>query len=337
MKDNKTKIPCVTILAFEDSVEMSITISRDVFCAASRVSSRDEGGHLEAMPVRVATQDGRAVRTFSGSTFYPDCALSEVEHSDLVIVSGVWTEIDPFLARHQPVVEWLRHQCDRGTLLASMHSGSFLLAEAGLLDEKVATVYWQMEEEFRRRFPRVIVQSERKITSSGNLFCSAGIGSGLEIGIYLVERVYGIGVAQRVSRSFLMDVHRETPEFQLVFDTDKHHEDRHILAAQQWLESNYSSDFLMEEVADKVGLGLRSFMRRFKKATGDTPLHYLHKVRIETAKELLRHSSLGIDQVSYRVGYEDVGFFCRLFKRKEHLTPGEFRSVNHRTLKNERP
>jgi transcriptional regulator GlxA family with amidase domain len=107
----------------------------------------------------------------------------------------------------------------------------------------------------------------------------------------------------------------------------KQHDDKQILAAQQWIESNFSSDFLLEEVADKVGLGLRSFMRRFKKAAGATALHYLQRVRIETAKELLRNSSLSIEQISYRVGYEDTSFFCRLFKRNERLTPGDYRST----------
>ncbi len=343
-KDNEAALPRVAILAFDDTLEMSISITRDIFAAANRVSLRHvssrkmssrkapsskSGNHTTQGLIRVLTLNGEPVRTFSGSLFYPDGAIADDEAPDLIIISGVWTAIDPFLKRHRAVAGWLCRQHERGALIASMHSGSFLLAESGLLDNAVASVYWQLEEDFKQRYPRVIVQSERKITSSGNLFCSAGIGSGLELGLYLVQRVYGIAVAERVSRSFLMDVPRQTPAFQLAFDPFKKHSDKKILAAQQWLESNYGADFLMDELADKVGMGLRSFMRRFKSATGDTPLRYLQRVRIEIAKELLSNSTDGIEQVSYRVGYEDVAFFCRLFKRHAKCTPGEFR--HHRS------
>jgi transcriptional regulator GlxA family with amidase domain len=281
--------------------------------------------------VLVATQDGNAVTTFSGSRFEPDVSVSAVRDPDLVVISGVWNKFDKFLPGQDRVIEWLQGLHARDIPIASLHSGAFLLAEAGLLEGKPATVYWQMEDEFRGRYPGVILQAERKITEAGNLYCSAGIGSGLEMSVYLIERIYGVSTAQRVSQSFLMDMPRESPEFRLAFDVQKGHKDRQILAAQQWLESNFSSDFLMDEVADKVGLSHRSFMRRFKKATGDTPLNYLQRVRIETARELLRDSSLSIDQISYRVGYEDASFFNRLFKKAVNETPGAYRK---RLLKN---
>ena len=317
----------VVIIAFEGSVEMSIAIGRDMFYAANVTLRNRQAAATEApaKSVMVATQDGNPVHTFSGSLCTPDAAIAEVEDPDLVIISGIWSDIDTFLANHRDVIKWLRQRHDAGVPIGSLHSGAFLLAEAGLLDDKVATIYWQLEKEFRSRYPNVILQPERNITSADNIYCSAGVGSGLEMSVYLMERIYGIETAKRVSESFLMDVPRETPEFQLAFDKQKRHADQQVLSAQQWLESNFSSDFLMEELADKVGLGLRSFMRRFKQATGDTPLNYLQRVRIETAKELLRSSSLSIEQIGFRVGYEDASYFSRLFKREVGKTPGDFK------------
>lgn len=319
----------VAIVAFDGSVEMSVTIARDMFCAANRTwqKRQDPGVVLDSKLVHVVTQDGHPVETFSGATLVPDMSIEEYPDPDLVFVSGIWSKFPAFLNDHQPVVEWLRTQFDRGITIAAMHSGTFLLAEAGLLENKVATVYWQMEEAFRARYPNVILQPERKITSAGSLYCSAGIGSGLEMAVHLIERIFGISCAQRVSQSFLMDIPRQTADFQLVFDARKKHSDRQVLAAQQWLESNFSIDFLMDEVADKVGLSHRSFMRRFKKATGDTPLAYLQQVRIETAKELLRNSTSSVEEIGYRVGYEDASYFSRLFKQRVKLTPGEFRAA----------
>ena len=318
----------VAILAFEGSVEMSITIARDIFCAANMITQKRQasGQKTHEGYVYVATQDGEPVRTFSGVTLVPDMSVSELDAPDIVIISGVWSKFGKFLSTQGRVIDWLRGQHSRGTTIASMHSGAFLMAEAGLLDSKVATVYWQMEDEFRARYPNVILQPERKITSTGNLYCSAGISSGLEMAIHLIERIYGISCAQRVSESFLMDIPRQTPEFQLVFDAMKQHTDTQVLDAQQWLESNFSSNFLMDEVADKVGLSHRSFMRRFKKATGDTPLAYLQRVRIETAKELLHNSSYSVEEIGYRVGYEDASYFSRLFKQRVELTPGEYKA-----------
>lgn len=322
MNTPATASPSVVILACTGSVEMSITIARDLFCAASQVAQRQQ---LATPSVRVVSQDGAAITTFSGSRFVPDAGIDAVASADLVIVSGVWTDIDSFLSDHQPVCEWLRQLYAQGAYIASMHSGAYLLAQAGLLDDKVATVYWQSEADFRRRFPTVQVQAERKITSAERIFCSAGIGSGLEMAVYLVERVYGPAVARRVSESFLMDVQREYGEYQLAFDAFKQHDDSAVLAAQNWLEAQHRADFLMDEVAQRTGLSLRSFMRRFKRATGITPLVYLQRVRVEVAKQLLRGNQLSVDQVSLRVGYEDVGFFSRIFRRQEGMTPGEFR------------
>ena len=319
----------VVILAFDGSLEMSIAIPRDMFFAANRASRGQDknAADQQVKRVQVVTQDGKPVTTFNGSQLLPDGSIGDVHDPDLIIISGIWSDISDFLPRQGKVIAWLQQQHAQGVPIASLHSGAFLLAEAGLLDGKVATTYWQLEEEFRARYPKVLLQSERKITSADKLYCSSGVGSGLEMAVYLIERIYGIETAQRLSASFLMDIPRQSPEFHLAFDKQKAHGDRQVLAAQQWLESNFSSDFLMEELADKVGLGLRSFMRRFKKATGDTPLNYLQRVRIETAKELLSNSSLSIDQVSYRVGYEDASYFSRLFKREVEKTPGEFRSL----------
>ncbi len=318
----------IVIVAFEGSVEMSIALSRDIFCAANRVHGRHESIDQKSddRSVLVVTPDGEPVTTFSGSSFVPDAAIDDVREPHLVIVSGIWRKFSDFPPGHERVIAWLRQQHARDVPIASLHSGAFLLAEAGLLEGKLATVYWQLEEEFRARYPGVILQPERSITEADNLYCSAGVGSGLEMAVYLIERIYGVSTAQRVSESFLMDVPRETPDFQLAFDRQKKHADAQVLAAQQWLEANFSSDFLMDEVAGKVGLSHRSFMRRFKKATGETPLNYLQRVRIETAKELLANSSLSIDQISYRVGYEDASYFSRLFRRAVGETPGRYRS-----------
>ncbi len=318
----------VTILAFEGSMEMSIVMARDLFHAGAVAQQHAEPATTirPREQVLVATQDGEPVRTFSGSRYQPDCSIADVEHTDLIVVSGIWCEVEQLIAKHRITIDCLLEQHQRGAMIACLHTGTFLLAETGLLDNKVATVYWRMVDEFKSRYPNVILQPEKNITSAGKLFCSAGVTSGVEMGIYLLEKIWGVSIAAKVSRHFLMDIPRAPMEFQLALDQQKNHNDSRIHAAQQWLESNFSSDFLLDEVADKVGLSLRSFRRRFKDATGETPMHYLQRIRLETAKQLLTTSTLGVDQIGFRVGYEDASYFSRLFKQKLNITPGEYRA-----------
>lgn len=313
----------VTIVAFENSVEMSITVLRDMFAAAHAASTLKMSA--DPVPFVVATEDGESVCTFSGATLSPQCAISEIEYSDLIIISGVWSNEEPFVAGNEKVGAWLLTQYDAGSIIACMHTGAFLLAETGLLDDKHAAVYWKLEEKFRRRFPKVILRTDRKTTSADRLFCSSGIGSGLEMGIYLIEQLYGAVIAEKVAQNFLMDLAPNTQGLRTTFAQFKQHGDEKILAAQQWMEWHYASEFLLEEVADRTGLGVRTFTRRFHKATGESALHYLQRLRIEHAKALLKKDALPIDQVAFRVGYKDPTHFGRIFRRLVESTPSEFR------------
>ncbi|MCY1275701.1 HTH-type transcriptional regulator CdhR [compost metagenome] len=326
------RIRHVTLLAFENSLEMSIAMARDIFHAASTIAGkelRSPRARLQDL-VKVATLDGKPVKTFSGAYLTPDVSISDIDRTDLIIVSGVWGSIDDFIRKHQSVVEWIRQQYAKKAIMASFTTGTFLLAEAGILDGKVATVYWRMAAEFRAKYPNITLQPERNITSADNIFCSTGVNSAMEMALYLIEKIWGHASAERISQTFYMDVPREHSEFLLSFDEQKRHNDDKILAAQQWLESNFASEILLEEVAGRMGMGLRSFMRRFKNATGETPVQYLQKVRVGIAKELILHTSLSIDEISYRVGYRDVSFFCRVFKRLEKSTPGAYKKVHAR-------
>jgi len=322
----RDQIKTVTLLAFNGTIEMSIALQRDIFFAGSLELKRTQPAEGGAALVQLATQDGQAVRSFNGSVLQADLAIDDIDHTDLILVSSVWGDIQPFLDRHQKSIEWLKKQQQQGALIACLGTSSFLLAETGLLDGKSATIYWRMVDEFKQRYPQVLLQAESTITSADGLFCAAGINAGLELGVYLMERIWGGGVARKVVQNYLMDVGREASEFLLELDQQKRHDDAEILTAQQWLEDNYAANFLLEDVAANVGLSLRSFMRRFKNSTGETPINYLQRVRVQVAMQLLGKGSLSIDEISYRVGYEDVSFFCRLFKRQTQLTPGEFKA-----------
>lgn len=319
------KTRTVAILAFDGSMEMSISLARDVFYAGSVALQHQSDADQQQIQVLVASETGDSVTTFNGSLLMPDCSIDELDNPELIIVSGIWNGIETVVEKYGKTVDWLRKQSQRGAKIACLHTGTFLMAETGLLDGNVATIYWRMVDLFRIRYPKVILQPEKNITASGNIFCSSGVFSGFEMAMYLIEKLWGMQAASKVSRHFMMDAPAAPAEFQLKLAEQKHHNDQKIQQAQEWIEHNFSSNFLLEELADKMGLSLRNFRRRFKEATGETPMQYLQKVRLETAKQLLASDVLGIDQIGYRVGYEDRSYFSRLFKSKMKVTPGEYR------------
>ncbi len=321
------QVRSVTILAFEQSLAMGVAMSQDIFFSASLALKKKRGidGSSPVDRVEVVTQNGEKVRTFNGSVIHPDRSIAAVKQTDLIVVAGFWGEVDPFLKHHKPAIAWLKQQHERGAIIGCLSSGTFLLAETGLLNGRVGTVFWRMADEFRSRYPKVILQPERAVTAAGNLFCSAGVASGCNLSIYLIERIWGLDIAQKVSKNFLMDIHPEQSVSKLVFDGQKYHKDQQVLEAQNWIEANFSANFLIEEVAHKFGMSLRNFARRFKSATGDTPVQYLQRIRVEVAKDLLKNDSLSIEQISFRVGYEDVSFFCRIFRRLTSFPPSSFR------------
>lgn len=323
----RTESGAVVILAFDGSMEMSVALARDIFYAGAVARRHQSLPGRSEKRVLVASETGEAVTTFNGSLLQPDCGIDELEAPELIIVSGIWDGVETVVEKYRKTVEWLRAQSEAGARIACLHTGTFLLAETGLLDGKAATIYWRMVDLFRKRYPKVILQPEKNLTVSENLYCSSGVFSGFEMAMYLIEKLWGMHVASRVSRHFMMDAPKPSPEFQLAMNAKKQHGDRKVKLAQEWIENNFSSNFLLEELADKLGLSLRSLRRRFKEATGETPMQYLQDVRLETAKQLLTSDVLSVDQVGYRVGYDDRSYFSRLFKQKTKLSPGEFRKA----------
>lgn len=199
------------------------------------------------------------------------------------------------------------------------------MAEAGLLDGKEATTYWRFFQAFAERFPKVNLRQDKHLTDADNLYCASGVTSACDLYIYLIERFCGSQLAQGVARDILYEVQRSYTPGRMGFGGQKLHQDLSILHIQQWLEEHYAERFRFEDVAREHGMSIRNFMRRFQAATGDKPLHYLQRLRIETAKGLLSATRKSIKTISYDVGYDDASFFARLFRQHTGLSPNLYR------------
>ncbi|GIZ12383.1 AraC family transcriptional regulator [Pseudomonas sp. NCCP-436] len=313
----------VSILATDGVFASTLMQAKDFFHMAGIRYARQQGlGHEPPFEILLVSPDGQPVNSFSTVRVPVDAAL---EPCDVIILPPFWDDFDTLSRRHPQILDWLRERHAAGTAICGEATGVFWMAEAGLLDGKEATTYWRFFQEFAERFPRVNLNQDKHISDADNLYCAGGVTSACDLYIYLIERYCGAGVAQGVARDILYEVQRSYTPGRLGFGGQKLHQDVAILQIQQWLEEHYADKFRFEDVAREHGMSIRNFMRRFQAATGDKPLHYLQRLRIETAKSLLSSTRKSIKTISYEVGYDDASFFARLFRQHTELSPNQYR------------
>jgi transcriptional regulator GlxA family with amidase domain len=286
--------------------------------------------------VTTASLDGAPVVTDHLVSLTPSCALEAVERPDIVFVpaGGLPLDtlvrtgyvIDAVIACNSGVVPWLRRWAAQGTKVAGVCSGVALLAEAGLLAGKRATTHWGLTQVYRNRFPDVHWEPEYLITDEADVFCSGGINSAADLSLYLVERFSGREVALACAKALLIEMPRT---WQVAFShvsLHKHHQDEAVQKVQDWLHEHICEPISVDAIAARVAMSPRNFGRRFKNATGHTPLSYIHAARVQIAKQLLEEGKRTVQEVSCDVGYEDAIYFRELFKRHTGVCPTEYRN-----------
>jgi len=273
--------------------------------------------------VKVVSTHGKPFKCLSGARILPDGSIYDVPESDLIVVSSI-LDIDKTLEIQGEVIDWLKNHYGRGAHIASICTGAFVLAETGLLDGKTATTHWGFADQFRKRYPLIDLKPERLITDEGDLFCSGGYNAGTDLSLYLVEKYCGHEVALQSSKSVISDIGRTTQAPYAIFQFQKDHSDNRILTAQEWIENNFNQAFNYDKLAREHGMSRRTFERRFKTATGDTPLTYQQRLRVEAAKRLLEDGNRSFDEITYQVGYEDSSSFRKVFLKQTGLRPTEY-------------
>ena len=313
----------VSILATDGVFASTVLQAKDFFYMAGVRYAKQQGlGDLPPFEIHLSSPDGQPVDSFSNVRLPVDGALSDC---DVIILPAFWGDFDQLRQRYPQVLDWLRRQHARGAAICAEASGVFWMAQAGMLDGKEATTYWRFFREFSERFPRVLLNQEKHLSDADNLYCASGVTSSCDLYIYLIERFCGTGVAQGVSRDILHEVQRSYTPGRIGFGGQKLHQDVVVLQVQHWLEEHFAEKFRFEDVAREHGMSIRNFMRRFQGATGDKPLHYLQRLRIDTAKSLLSSTRKSIKTISYEIGYDDASFFARLFRQHTDLSPNQYR------------
>ncbi len=315
----------VVILATDGVINSTLAQARDFFHMASLRLGRQQGQGLRpAYQTLTVAPDGKPIIAFSEERVAVEAGLDDVQ-PELIVLPAFWGDFDQLLARYPNVVPWLRAEHARGTVITAQATGVFWVAAAGLLERREATTYWRFFEEFSQRFPQVRLNREKHVTDADDVYCAAGITSACDLYIHLIELFCGGHIAQAVSRDTLFEMQRNYKPGMIGFGGQKLHQDATILQIQQWLEEHFSEKFRFEDVASQHGMSIRNFMRRFQSATGDKPLHYLQRLRVETAKTLLSTTRRSVKTISYDIGYDDASFFARLFRQHTGLSPNQYR------------
>jgi len=317
----------VTVVLLEDGFSSTAMMPVEIFHCAGRLwNDLHDRPSQPAFRVKTASLDGRLVRNAFGIGVTPHVSIDAVERTDIVVVSTSGLDLDLHLVANSALLPWLRRQHAQGALIVGVCMGAAYLAEAGLLDDRVATTHWGLCAKFAERYPQVHWRPELFVTEDSRLLCSGGVFASVDVSLYLVEKLCGHEVAVQTAKALLLPMPRTHQTGYSMLPVSKPHADERIRAAETYLQVNFREDIPIPFLADRAGLGVRTFVRHFKAATGRLPADYLQAVRIEAAKVMLETDGRPIQLISSDVGYDDVAFFRSLFKRITSMTPTEYRA-----------
>ena len=285
-----------------------------------------ESGRKELFKIEVAGTS-KKVEYYDGLfSVKPHTHISAIAKTDLIIIPSLNHNYQKTLKKNALLINWIEQQYKNGAEVASICTGAFLLAASGLLDGGTCSTNWAVADSFRTMFPAVNLQIDKLITDQKGIYTNGGAFSFLNLIIYLVEKYYGRQTAIYCSKVFQIEMDRQSQSPFIIFKGQKSHGDEVIEQAQAYIESHWDEKISMEHLSAKYAVGRRNFDRRFIKATGNTPVEYLQRVKIEAAKKSFETTRKTVNEVMYDVGYSDAKAFREVFRKITGLSPLQYRS-----------
>lgn len=263
-------------------------------------------------------------------TANPDKLIEEVPKTDLIIIPALDGDISKAIEKNKAFIPWIVKQYNSGAEVASLCLGAFLLASTGLLNGRKCATHWLAENNFRKMFPEVNLVTEKVITDEQGLYSSGGAFSYTNLILYLIEKFAGRDMAVMAAKVFALEIEREDQLSFIIFQGQKDHDDEQIKKAQEFIENNFQEKITVDQLASMFAIGRRNLERRFKKATSNTVVEYIQRVKMEAAKMNLESSRENVNEVMYKVGYTDTKAFRNTFKRITGLSPVQYRSKYNR-------
>lgn len=314
----------IAVLALNNCIHSTVTGPYDIFSIAALQSRQAANDCRDFCEVHIVQPDQKTVRSFNGLTVSGTKTIGDAHQYDLIITPALMGDLAALLEDHY-LIDWIAAQHSNGAVVCSVCAGTFLVAKAGLFSGKQATTHWALAEDFRRQFPEVNLKIEKMLIDEGDIISAGGVTAYLDLCLYILSRFGSSELASSISKTLLIDASRQTQTPYSSYSFQKNHGDEAILKAQIYLEKRFKQKVKISELAEESRLEERTFNRRFKKATGDTPTEYIQGLRIEAARKMLETNQEPVDSITGEVGYEDVSSFRRLFKQYTGITPSEYR------------
>ncbi len=259
-------------------------------------------------------------------TIRPDLTIADSYKPDLIVIPAVNGEMTEVITANKEFFPWIVAEYKNGAEVASLCVGAFLLAATGLVNGRKCATHWMAQNDFRKMFPEVDLISEKVITDERGIYSSGGANSFWNLIIYLIDKYAGREVAIACAKIYEIEIDRDSQSPFIMFTGQKDHEDEPIKDAQEFIEHNFQKKITIDELAEMSAMGRRTFERRFKKATSNTVVEYVQRVKIEAAKKSLEHNRKQVSEVMYDVGYTDTKAFRTTFKKITGLSPIDYRN-----------
>lgn len=314
----------VSILVPESSVSQAIADPQYCFSAVNQFLA--VAGKPPLFDVQLVGLRQRIKLNNGQFIIQTDKLLKDVTRTDLVVIPALFGDMQKAIAQNEKLIPWIIDQYSNGAEVASLCVGAFLLASTGLLNGKKCSTHWGFTNEFRAMFPKVEVMDGSIVTEEHRIYSSGGANSYWNLLLYLVEKYTNRETAILAAKYFAIDIDRHSQSAFAMFKGQKEHKDDTVRLAQDYIERRVDERITVDELAEKFGVGRRTFERRFKQATNNSVLEYMHRIKIETAKRSFENSRKNINEVMYTVGYSDTKAFRTIFKKITGLTPMEYRN-----------
>ena len=314
----------ISILVPETAVVEAIADPRYIFTAANQFL--EAAGKPALFKVQLVGAKKEIKLENSLFSVHTDLLIDEVKKTDLVFIPALSGDMSKALELNKELVPWIINQYKNGAEVASLCIGAFLLASTGLLNGKKCSTHWNSANEFRTMFPEVELVDGSIITEEHGIYSSGGANSYWNLLLYLLEKYTDRATAILAAKYFAIEIDRDSQSAFMMFNGQRNHEDTEIQSAQDYIEMHYTDKITVDQLADLLAIGRRSFERRFKKATNNTVVEYIQRVKMEAAKRSFESSRKNINEVMFDVGYTDTKAFRTIFKKITGLTPIEYRN-----------
>lgn len=316
----------LTLLLCDSMLISSSTLAAEIF-QFSHAAARANRDLEKSVEIRWVTPDGQAVKTSAGFALQPSHRLDEIQNTDLVHIPALWRNPRPALKKYAAYIPWLQQQHQNNCNITAVGTGVCFLAEAGLLEDKVATTHWHYFDQLQRHYPHIRLERQRFTTRAGTIYCAASVNAMAELMVFQVERVFGRIIARQAQRNFFHEIRNISESASFDSQPQNQHSDETIAQAQIWIQDNLGKALSIAQLANQFGMTSRTFNRRFKTAVGQTPVDYLTHTRMTFACDLLKNTDLSILEVANYSGFSEATWFSSRFKHWSGNSPSAYRKT----------